>query len=174
MNDSAILALAESIEKKQPAVLVTVIEMKGASPAKVGAQLTYLSDGSTTGTVGGGRLEAAILSDVRSVLNSGLPCTKHYRLVEEGIDSIGALCGGEVYVFFHPYLPPPKMVIVGGGHIGKPLETMAKAAGFEVTIVDIEPGRATVPELEAVEMTLILMSFLLRPITFRMKQPCVR
>ena len=153
MSQSVISILAESLAKKQPAVLATVIRTKGASPAKVGAQLIYLGNGNVFGTTGGGKLEAAILSDASVVLNHGQACTKHYRLTEEGEHAIGTLCGGEVEVFFQPYLPAPRLVIIGGGHIGRPLKIMGEAAGFEVLVVDVEPGRANVPDLEAIDLT---------------------
>ena len=55
-------------------------------------------------------------------------------------------------VFIEPYNPPPKLVIVGGGHVGRPLKVMGETVGFEVIVVDVEPGRATVPELDAVAL----------------------
>ena len=45
------------------------------------------------------------------------------------------------------------MIIVGGGHIGRPLKIMGEAVGFEVIVVDVEDGRANVPELEVVPVT---------------------
>jgi xanthine dehydrogenase accessory factor len=148
-----IVVLAEAIQQVQPAVLATVVEVTGASPAKAGTQIVLLSDGTTAGTVGGGRLEAAILADARVALNDGETRLRHYRLVEDGPDAVGVLCGGEVRVFLHPYRPPPRLVIAGGGHIGRALRPMAEAAGFVVTVVDVEPGRASVPELETVPFT---------------------
>jgi xanthine dehydrogenase accessory factor len=148
-----ILSLAEALQDKQSAVLATVIEVKGASPAKVGAQMVMLTDGVTAGTVGGGKLETAILLDARTSLTDGCPRLVHYRLAEEGPDAIGTLCGGEVRVFIQPFLPPPKLIIVGGGHIGRPLKTMGEAAGFEVLVVDVEVGRATLRELDVITIT---------------------
>ena len=55
-----IQALAEAIEQQQPAVLATVIEIRGASPAKVGALIVRLADGTTVGIAGGGKLAAAL------------------------------------------------------------------------------------------------------------------
>ena len=147
-----IRALAEAMQQQQPAVLATVIEINGASPAKVGAQIVLLNDDTAVGTVGGGKLEAAILADARAILSDGQPRLTHYALTGEGMDAIGTLCGGEVRVFIHPYLPPPKLVIVGGGHIGRPLKVMGDAAGFDVIITDVEPGLATVPGLDAVAL----------------------
>ena len=139
--------LAEAIDRQQPAVLATVIEIKGASPAKVGAQIVLLADGTTAGTVGGGKLEASILQDAQAALNDGQPRLAHYALAEEGQDAIGTLCGGEVRVFIQPYAPAPQLIIVGGGHIGRPLKVMGETAGFKVIVVDVEAGRANVPEL---------------------------
>jgi len=148
-----IQALAEAIQQQRPAVLATVIEVKGASPAKVGAQIVLLADGTTLGTAGGGQLEASILQDAQAALSDGQPHLTRYSLTEEGADSIGTLCGGEVRVFIQPYSPPPQLVIVGGGHIGKSLKVMGEAAGFNMIVVDVEPGRATVPELDTVSLT---------------------
>jgi xanthine dehydrogenase accessory factor len=145
--------LAEAIDQQQAAVLATVIEIKGASPAKVGAQIVLLSDGRTVGTVGGGKLEASILKDAQEAQSSGQPRLTHYALAEEGQDAIGTLCGGEVRVFIQPYAPAPQLIIVGGGHIGRPLKVMGEAAGFKVIVVDVEAGRADVPELSTLSLT---------------------
>jgi xanthine dehydrogenase accessory factor len=148
-----IQALAEAIQQQQPAVLATVIEIRGASPAKVGAQLVQLADGTTVGTVGGGKLEASILNDATDTQSSGQPRLTHYVLAEAGPDAIGTLCGGEVRVFIQPYAPAPQLLIVGGGHIGRPLKVMGEAAGFNVIVVDVEPGLATIPGLAAIALT---------------------
>jgi xanthine dehydrogenase accessory factor len=153
MSQNPILRLAEAIQNKQPATLATVIEAKGSTPAKVGAQIILLADGATAGTVGGGKLEAAILNDAKAAFSDGLPKLAHYRLTEQGEDAVGTLCGGEVNVFIQPFRPPPQLIIVGGGHIGHPLKTMGEAAGFDVMVVDVEPGRADVPELASVHLT---------------------
>jgi xanthine dehydrogenase accessory factor len=55
-------------QNKHPAVVATVVEASGATPAKIGAQLVLLADHSTVGTVGGGKLEAAILADAQGCL----------------------------------------------------------------------------------------------------------
>ncbi len=148
-----ITLLAEAIQNKQPATLVTIIESQGAAPAKVGAQIVLLADGTTAGTVGGGRLEAAILADARAAEAARQPRLARYSLTEHGPDAIGTLCGGEVRAFIQPFSPPAQLVIVGGGHVGRPLKIMGEAAGFDVVVVDVAPGRAAVPELESLALT---------------------
>ena len=150
--NQAILTLAQTLEAKQSAVLATVIEVSGASPAKVGAKLLLRADDTTAGTVGGGKLEEVILAECRKARADGQPRIAHYALAETGAEAIGTLCGGDVRVFIEPYNPPPKLMIVGGGHVGRPLKVMGETVGFEVIVVDVEPGRATVPELDAVTL----------------------
>ena len=149
----ALLALMEAIERKETAVLATVVEISGASPIKPGAQMTLLADGQTVGTVGGGNLEAAILADARQTQQTGQPRLAHYALTPEGPDAIDALCGGDVRVFLQPYLPAPRLVIVGGGHIGRPLQAMGTILGFDVDVVDAETNRQTAPKLHDVVFT---------------------
>jgi len=141
--------LAQAINNKEQAALVTVIDFQGASPAKIGAQLVLFQNGATTGTVGGGKLESSILEDAKRDLDEHKCGLHHYQLTEEGKDSIGTLCGGEVTVFVQSYFPAAQLIIVGGGHIGRPLKTMGEAAGFLVEVVDVEPGRADIPQLES-------------------------
>ena len=152
MSD-AIRELAQAIQNKRPAALATIVDVKGASPAKVGAQLVMLDDGKTVGTVGGGKLESEIIKIARQALETKTPGLHHLALREEGPDAIGTLCGGEVTVFVQAYFPRPQLVIVGGGHIGRPLKIMGEAAGFDALIVDVAAGENQVPELEQVALT---------------------
>jgi xanthine dehydrogenase accessory factor len=62
-------------------------------------------------------------------------------------------CGGEVTVFIEPYQPSPMLLIVGGGHIGRPLAEMARLAGFNVEVVDVRPERATVAQFDPSSIT---------------------
>ncbi len=63
------------------------------------------------------------------------------------------VCGGEVTVFVEPYQPAPTLLIVGGGHIGRPLAEMARLAGFNVQVVDVRPERATAPQFDPAAIT---------------------
>lgn len=79
--------LSARVEHDEPAALATVVEVDGASPAKVGATVLVRGDGTTVGTVGGGRLEQTILADARAALSDGKSRLTHYTLREEGDDA---------------------------------------------------------------------------------------
>ena len=95
----------------------------------------------------GGELEARVRQAAQEALANGRPRTVHYALREKGPDAVGTLCGGEVTVFVEPYLPKPVLLIVGGGHIGRPLAELAGIVGYDVQVVDVVPERADRPRL---------------------------
>ena len=141
-------ALLKALENRQPVALATIINVDGATPARVGFKLLVWPDGRALGNVGGGELEKRIREAAQEALQKGVAATIHYSLREEGEHAIGMLCGGEVTVFIEPYLTKPGLLIVGGGHIGEPLSELACIAGYEVTIVDVRPERADRPKLD--------------------------
>ena len=139
--------LQQAIEAGRPVALATVTEVKGASPARPGFKLLLQADGSCLGNVGGGELEAPIIQAAQHTLAEGQPLTFHFALREVGPDAIGTLCGGEVNVFIEPYLPRPRLLLVGGGHIGRPLAELAHVIGYDVQVVDVLAERADRPQL---------------------------
>ena len=140
-------ALLKALETRQPVALATIIDVQGASPARIGFKLLVWPDGRSLGNVGGGELEKRIREAAQEALKKGAAATIHYSLREVGEEAIGMLCGGDVTVFIEPYLTGPELLIVGGGHIGGPLSELARIAGYEVTIVDVQPERGDRPRL---------------------------
>ncbi|MBI2988243.1 MAG: XdhC family protein [Deltaproteobacteria bacterium] len=139
--------LIAAIENRQPVAVATVIETKRATPGRPGFKLLMRADGTWLGNVGGGEVENRVKQVAREALADGQPRTVHYALREEGPDAIGMLCGGEVTVFVEPYLPKPILLIVGGGHIGRPLAELGRIVGYEVQVVDLRAERADLSQL---------------------------
>ncbi len=50
----------------------------------------------------------------------------------------------EGVTIFEPYFPEPQLVVLGGGHISKPLAEFAAKVGFRVTVADDRPSFANV------------------------------
>jgi xanthine dehydrogenase accessory factor len=169
-------ALLLSIAEAAPVALATVVDVRGASPARTGFKLLVHGDGHWLGNVGGGALEqrvredaAAALADRKprlahyrlteqgedaaAALADGRPRLAHYNLTEAGPDALGMLCGGEVTVFIEPYLPKPVLLIVGGGHIGRPLAELARVLGYDVQVVDVRPDRGDRPRFDPAAVT---------------------
>jgi xanthine dehydrogenase accessory factor len=117
----------------RPCALATVVQTTGSSPQRAGAKLLVHDDGSITGTIGGGCVEARVIELGLLSMTDGSARTVPFDLTEtEG----GLVCGGHMIVFVEPVLPDPLLVIIGAGHVGKALATIARFAGFRVIIVD--------------------------------------
>ena len=121
------------------AVLCTLIEKTGSGPRDVGAKMLVDPDGGTFGTIGGGGMERRLVVEALDALMEGRPRTLTFALgVEpgEGAVAVDSKCGGEVKIFLDVVKPDPRLIVVGSGHIAKPLAELAHMAGFEVTVVD--------------------------------------
>src|SRR5574341_1707483 len=134
-------ALTSDLEHNLRVVLATIIQVQGASPAATGMKILVRPDGSAVGNVGGGSLEQAIRKDALAALCKGQSCIVHYALREEGRDAVGTLCGGDVQVFIEVFMAKPSLLIVGSGHVGKPLALIARLLNYDVLLADLRPER---------------------------------
>ncbi len=113
--------------------IATIVECRGSSPQKQGAKMLVRDDGSIMGTLGGGCIEADVIQAAIMAITDGKPMTLPFELTErEG----GLVCGGTMLVYIEPIVLEPKLVILGAGHVGKTLSTLARFAGFRVTVID--------------------------------------
>ncbi len=116
--------------------VASVIRAEGSTPRTVGAKMIIKEDGSIFDTIGGGKVEALVISDALRTLREGKPHVKRYVLEKEHPESIGMVCGGYMDVFIEPMEPKPTLLIFGAGHISLPLAKLGNVAGFSVTVVD--------------------------------------
>ncbi|MGC8873994.1 MAG: XdhC family protein [Chloroflexia bacterium] len=146
-------AFLDRLERNEPVALATVVDVQGASPAPLGARVLVCEDGSTVGTVGGGLLEQRVVEDALSALRERRSQLRRYALREDGPDAVGMLCGGEVQVFIEIHRPEPTLLLIGGGHVGRPLAEIARLVGFRAQVVDVDPSRGMPPAWEAFSVT---------------------
>lgn len=130
----------------RPSALATIVESRGSSPQKQGAKMLVRDDGSTLGTLGGGCVEADAVQHCLMAIRDGRPRTVPFELNEtEG----GLVCGGSLTVYIEPVSADPRLVILGAGHVGRAVATLARFAGFQVTAADDRPqfaNRDVVPD----------------------------
>jgi xanthine dehydrogenase accessory factor len=92
-------------------------------------------DGKFIGTVGGGDLEHRVLDEAWMAISDGQARLLHYNMADPSRGDPG-VCGGQVEVFVEPILPPPLLVVIGAGHVGKAVVHLAKWLGFRVAVCD--------------------------------------
>lgn len=114
-------------EQGAAAVLATVVEVQGPSEIAAGAKCL----------VRGGRVVGGTIADTRVV--EAIQAESAARLAAEksqlvSLDVPGT--GAKLDVFFEVMPAPPKLIVVGAGHIAVPLVKMAKVLDFHVVVID--------------------------------------
>jgi xanthine dehydrogenase accessory factor len=118
--------------------LATVVAHGGSSPRKSGAKMLIRKDGSSLGSVGGGRVEKETVDAALQALTTGEPRLLEFILTEEH----GFACGGSMTVFVEPCGQRPQLVLFGAGHVGRAITGLASGCGFRVVVVDERPDCA--------------------------------
>ena len=94
------LAIAEGWMKDGKDVAVaTVIETWGSAPRPVGSHLVIDADGNFHGSVSGGCVEGAVVTEALDVIESGKPKTLEFGVADETAWKVGLSCGGTIRVF---------------------------------------------------------------------------
>jgi xanthine dehydrogenase accessory factor len=65
-----------------------------------------------------------------------VPWLKSYPLHEASPDSFGAICGGEVVVFFEPQHQAETLYVVGAGHCARAIVAAAQVCGWGVVVLE--------------------------------------
>ena len=135
MTVSIYQALLELEKNNQSASLCTVTKSEGSTPRHVGSKMLVYADGKFIGTVGGGDLENRVIKAALQTLEDGKAQTLSYTMTDPARGDPG-VCGGQVKVFVEPIYPPPTLVVIGAGHVGKAVVHLAKWLGFRVVVSD--------------------------------------
>lgn len=186
------------------AVLATVVETWGSAPRQPGSQLVIDASGAIMGSVSGGCVEGAVITEALEALEDGRSRVLTFGVSDETAFAVGLACGGTIRVLVEPvgigltedllaelvaaraarqprvyavhlgrwerrlvglaydpltqaaavrlrsdrsgleegdwflavHNPGLRMVIVGAVHIAQALAPMARACGYEVTLID--------------------------------------
>jgi xanthine dehydrogenase accessory factor len=104
------LLIRERLLSKESLVLVTVIESQGSTPRRAGARMLVGKGSGKTGkrlwgSTGGGISEHLAIEEAASLLHDDearpqSPFSKRYLLHANEVADLGAVCGGEILVFF--------------------------------------------------------------------------
>lgn len=121
-------------QKGQSYAFATITEttLKG-TPRKTGAKMIVFNDGTSFGTIGGGRNEKAAIAECLKAIKKQKPAAVTYNYFGREGESV---CGGQMKVFIEPFAAKDHLIICGAGHIALPLSAIAKILGFGVTIID--------------------------------------
>ncbi len=169
-----------SIQKAHvSAVLATVVDGGEDGLVQSGAKCLVRDGRVQAGTIQDQGLQAAILKEAEARLKD-----ERSKLVSLDLPSPG----GKVEVYFDVMLSPPKLIVVGAGHIAVPLAKFAKLLDFHVTVIDdriLFANRERFPDVDEVtvgDMAETLKEISITPSTYivlitrghKYDEPCLR
>lgn len=132
-------ALVRAVRQEQPACRVAVV---GGPGPLLGTRLTVGASGEAAPGIAGGAGAGAAGPSGRDP-GSGVASVppEMTGLAREAMaDGRPRLAQvGELRIFAEPVLPPPRLLVAGGGHVALALAPAALAAGFRVTVIDDRP-----------------------------------
>lgn len=119
--------LVEVTEQGAAAVLATVVEAEGGAKIEPGAKCLIRDGKARAETIGNAKVVEAIVRESDTHARS-----EKSQLVSLAIPEADA----KLEVFFEVMPAPPKLIVVGAGHIAVPLVKIAKVLDFHVTVID--------------------------------------
>jgi xanthine/CO dehydrogenase XdhC/CoxF family maturation factor len=82
--------------------LATVTETSGSAPRPVGSNLVIDGNGNFLGSVSGGCVEGAVVTEALGVIESGEPKLISFGVADETAWEVGLSCGGKISVYVEP------------------------------------------------------------------------
>ena len=75
------------------------METWGSAPRQAGSHLVVDEDGNFEGSVSGGCVEGAVITEAGDVIASGLPKMLDFGVADETAWRVGLSCGGRIRVY---------------------------------------------------------------------------
>lgn len=97
--------LVRLLDDGQSVVLATIIDQEGSTPRTAGARMIVRRDGAILGTVGGGLLEARVMSRSPGLFESGALELLAFDLGGDPATGVDMICGGRVDVLMEVLRP---------------------------------------------------------------------
>ncbi|MFZ1527590.1 MAG: XdhC family protein [Ferruginibacter sp.] len=92
------------ISKKQPCILLYVLQSIGSSPGRQGFKMAVSADGQMCGSIGGGIMEHKFVEMAKDLLQKNETASRLYRQLhdkEAGENKSGMICSGEQSIFIY-------------------------------------------------------------------------
>ncbi len=132
MKSTYLFENAEEKEKKGLGfAIVTLIEKSGVSPRRSTRMIVY-SDGSTSGTLGGGDAERQAAKDALLLIKEGKSEKRRYNVHQ----------GGDVVLMFDTVERKKDVFIFGSGHFALALKDVFEYLKFRIHMIDAFYGEA--------------------------------
>jgi xanthine dehydrogenase accessory factor len=82
--------------------IARVVDVEGSGPRLPGAAMVVSSDGEVAGSVSGGCVEGAVVTEALAVLGSGDRRLVTFGYSDDEAFAVGLTCGGTIHLFVEP------------------------------------------------------------------------
>lgn len=79
-----------------------VVEVSGSGPRLPGSAMAVNEDGEVTGSVSGGCVEGAVVTEALDIIESGQRRRVTYGFSDDEAFAVGLTCGGTIHLFIEP------------------------------------------------------------------------
>jgi xanthine/CO dehydrogenase XdhC/CoxF family maturation factor len=98
-EDDILIAAQDWREQGHGVAIATVVETWGSAPRPVGSHLVIDNDGRFLGSVSGGCVEGAVVTEALDVIVAGAPKILEFGVADETAWRVGLSCGGRIKVY---------------------------------------------------------------------------
>jgi xanthine dehydrogenase accessory factor len=105
-GDQIVREVLDDIDRWQAAgkrvAVARVVGIEGSGPRLPGATMAVSEDGEVAGSVSGGCVEGAVLTEALGVLEGGKPKVCTFGYSDDQAFAVGLTCGGTIHVYIEP------------------------------------------------------------------------
>ncbi|TDT93380.1 XdhC/CoxI family protein [Azorhizobium sp. AG788] len=98
-EDDVLEAAARWRAEGKGVALATVLETWGSAPRPVGSHLAIDETGNFLGSVSGGCVEGAVVTEALDVISQGEPKVLEFGVADETAWRVGLSCGGAIRIY---------------------------------------------------------------------------
>ena len=82
--------------------IARVVDLEGSGPRLPGAAMAVNEDGEVTGSVSGGCVEGAVVTEALDVIATGARRVVTFGYSDDEAFAVGLTCGGTIHLFLEP------------------------------------------------------------------------
>ncbi len=134
MEEQILQKILQNVKNNTPVALVTLTKVGGSTPRDPGSIMAVFNDGSTFGSIGGGKIELEVTKEALEALKNGRDRSFSHELTPQG--DLKMECGGSAKGYIKIFGIKNRLIIAGGGHVGEKVLELGKFLGFHCVVVD--------------------------------------
>ncbi len=115
MAANLITSVCEHLEQQAGFVMATIISHTGSTPRVSGTRMIIAADGTITGTIGGGLLEARVMKKALEMMREDITVYSvfmPFELTYSDVTGMDMICGGKAEIFLEHITPSPENLAV--------------------------------------------------------------